>query len=253
MLRELTLSPEVRGPLRVYPFDEARNLGVDAFVTDRFGGASVGPYESLNLGDHVGDHDEHVRENRRRVALALGVAQLVIARQVHGANLIEAGAVTSTTQADAIVADGPSVGIAILVADCVPILLVDATSPQFCVAHAGWRGLHNGIIATSVNAFANPRSVHAFIGPSISAQAYQVGPEVAEHFADVPYAVFADGGDRSRLDLRRVVTHQLKSLGIHDAHLTLARQSTDGGETFFSDRATRPCGRFALVATRVVT
>ena len=253
MRHELTLAPEVRGTLSVYPFLDARLLGVDAFVTDRFGGASVGSYESLNLGDHVGDDDEHVQENRRRVAIALGVTRLLIVRQVHGAVVTTARAATSETRADAIIGNTSGVGIAVLVADCVPILLVDEASSNFCVAHAGWRGLQSGILTHSVNAFASPSTVHAFIGPSISAEGYQVGPEVADLFASIPHAVLADGGDRSRLDLRCVATDQLISLGIRDDHLTVARQSTDGGETFFSDRATRPCGRFALVATRVLT
>jgi YfiH family protein len=251
--RELTLAPEVRGALSVYPFVDARRLGVDAFVTDRFGGASVGRYESLNLGDHVGDDDEHVQENRRRVAVALGVTRLVIVRQVHGAEVTTASTATSQTRSDAIFGDTTEVGIAVLVADCVPVLLVDEASMHFCVAHAGWRGLHSGILRNSVNTFATPRTVHAFIGPSISPEGYQVGPEVADLFASVPHAVLADSGDRSRLDLRRVATHQLTSLGIREDNLTVARQSTDGGETFFSDRAARPCGRFALVATRVLT
>jgi YfiH family protein len=249
---ELTLVPEVRGSLSIYPFRDALHLGVDAFVTDRFGGASVGPYDSLNLGDRVGDDDEHVRENRSRVAHALGVTRLIIVRQVHGSEVSAAGTATAETQADAIITDASGVGIAVLVADCVPILLVDEASARFCVAHAGWRGLQKGILTNSVNGFSNPNTVHAFIGPSISAEGYQVGPEVADYFTKIPEAVLADVGDRSRLDLRCVAAHQLTTLGISDTHLTLARQSTDGGETFFSDRATRPCGRFALVATRVV-
>ena len=73
MPSELTLVPKVHGPLSVYPIEFARHFGVSAFVTDRFGGVSVAPYESLNLGDHVDDDPEHVKENRRRVAEAISV------------------------------------------------------------------------------------------------------------------------------------------------------------------------------------
>ena len=80
-------------------------------------------------------------------------------------------------------------------------------------------------------------------------EAYQVGPEVARHFSDVPDAFWPDGGDRSRLDLRRVATSQLVAAGVPDGTLNASTQVTDGGEVFFSDRAQRPCGRFALVAS----
>ena len=94
--------------------------------------------------------------------------------------------------------------------------------------------------------------MHAFLGPCISAAAYQVGPEVAEHFTNVAGAVTPDTGDRSRLDLAPVAVAQLLALNVTDGHITIASQSTDGGTTFFSDRAQRPCGRFALVARRVI-
>ena len=94
--------------------------------------------------------------------------------------------------------------------------------------------------------------VHAFVGPCISFEGYQVGPEVAASFAHVRGALRADGGDRSRLDLRRVAVHELSTNGVFDDHIEVCAQSTDGGETFFSDRAARPCGRFALVAKRAV-
>jgi copper oxidase (laccase) domain-containing protein len=90
----------------------------------------------------------------------------------------------------------------------------------------------------------------AFFGPSISAEGYQVGPEVAIHFAHLPGAVTPDVDDRSRLDLRLVATHQLLDSGVPDTSIVGCRQVTDGGEVFFSDRAQRPCGRFALVARR---
>jgi copper oxidase (laccase) domain-containing protein len=92
--------------------------------------------------------------------------------------------------------------------------------------------------------------VHAFVGPCISVEGYQIGPEVAALFATVPEALYSDVGDRSLLDLRQVVVHQLNALGLLDEHLAQCRQSTDGGEVFYSDRAQRPSGRFALVARR---
>lgn len=252
MPSDVVLAGENRGALSVHCVESVRRFGVDAFVTDRFGGLSVGPYESLNLGTHVDDDPDAVSENRRRVAEAIGVplGRLVSVRQVHGTDVLDAASVTSISEADAIVSDETDVALAVLVADCLPLLLVDASSPRFAVVHAGWRGLARGVIGRALEHFSDPRNVHAFIGPSISLEGYQVGPEVAAHFAHLPTALVADGGDRSRLDLRHVATSQLLEAGVAEEHVTRSREVTDGGEVFFSDRARRPCGRFALVAKR---
>lgn len=247
---EVTLSPEVRGPLTVYPFEDARAFGVDAFVTDRFNGVSSGPYDSLNLGEHVGDQRDLVAANRQLVARAINADRLVIVRQVHGADVLDAMLATPDSEADVLLSGEGNLALAVLVADCVPILLVESSSSLFSLVHAGWRGLHAGVIAKAVAEFSNPSHVHAFLGPSISPERYQVGPEVAEHFRDIPGAVLPDVDDRSRLDLRRVVAFQLTSLSVLDEHISTSTQATDGGGVFFSDRAQRPCGRFGLVAKR---
>ena len=254
MPTELNLTPNELEGLEVYPVDFARHFGVRAFVTGRSGGVSVGAYESLNLGDHVGDDPANVQENRRRVAEAIGVdpSRLVIVNQVHGRDVVTAGDATAESSGDVIIDYGDGSAVAVLVADCLPILLVDEDSPTLAVVHAGWRGLENNVLESALENFEHHDAVHAFLGPCISATAYQVGPDVAEHFMGVAGAVTADTGDRSRLDLRLVALDQLHSLGIRDGHVAVAAESTDGGATFFSDRAARPCGRFALVARRVI-
>jgi YfiH family protein len=251
---DLTLAPTVHGELSVYPIEFARHFGVRAFVTGRSGGVSPAPYESLNLGDHVDDDPARVAENRRRVAEAIGVdvGRLVIINQVHGRDVVNANQATADSSGDVIVDYGDGFAVAVLVADCLPILLVDEDSPTLAVVHAGWRGLSTNVLESALENFEHHDAVHAFLGPCISAASYQVGPEVAEHFTTVPDAVTPDSGDRSRLDLRRVAIAQLLALKVTEGHITVASQSTDGGETFFSDRAARPCGRFALVARRVV-
>jgi YfiH family protein len=251
---ELTLTPKQLGGLNVYPIEFARHFGVRAFVTDRHGGVSPAPYDSLNLGDHVDDEPSNVRENRRRVAEAIGVGaeRLIIVNQVHGRDVVNANEATADSSGDVIVDYGDEFAVAVLVADCLPILLVEEDSPTLAVVHAGWRGLENNVLESALEHFEHHDAVHAFLGPSVSAAVYQVGPEVAEHFTNVPGAVSPDTGDRSRLDLRAVALAQLLALGVTDAHVTVASQSTDGGATFFSDRAQRPCGRFGLIARRVI-
>ena len=248
----VTLRPTTRGALRVYPIDFARSLGVDAFVTDRFGGVSRAPYDTLNLALHVGDDPEHVNENRRRVAHACGVRpeNLRTVHQVHGTAIVNAARALDTTHADGLISSSTETALAILVADCVPVLLIDASSSRICVVHAGWRGLAAGVLRSALGHFDTARSVHAFVGPSISQQHYQVGPDVAAHFVDIPGALVEDGGDRSRLDLRRVTAFQLNASGLLDEQIVISQQTTEGGTPFFSDRQRRPCGRFALVAKR---
>jgi purine-nucleoside/S-methyl-5'-thioadenosine phosphorylase / adenosine deaminase len=251
---ELSLTPSQHGTLNVYPIEFARHFGVRAFVTDRNGGVSPAPYESLNLGDHVNDDPANVAENRRRVAEAIGVGadRLVIINQVHGRDVVNANEATPESSGDVIIDYGDEYAIAVLVADCLPILLVDEDSPTLAVVHAGWRGLQSNVLESALEHFEHHNAVHAFVGPSISGAAYQVGPEVAQNFTSVPGALTPDTGDRSRLDLRAVAVSQLLALNVTDNHITVASHSTDGGLTFFSDRAQRPCGRFGLVARRVI-
>lgn len=251
-MADVDLTPERRGRLGVHVFAGAGALGAEVFVTDRSGGVSTGPYASLNLGDHVGDEPGAVAENRRRVARAAGVGPgaLVIVRQVHGDRVLEATESAPASEADALVTEESGLALAVLVADCLPVAIVDPGGPRVAVVHAGWRGLAGGVLANALGRFADPARLHAFIGPSVSARAYQVGPEVAEHFEGVEGALERDVADRFRLDLRRVAVAQLRAGGLAPGAVDVARAVTDGGATFFSDRAQRPCGRFALVARR---
>jgi polyphenol oxidase len=247
----VTLTPARRAGLDVLEVSVATSWGVDAFITTRAGGVSHAPYDTLNLGTHVGDDPEAVAENRRRVARAAGVdgARLVTARQVHSAHALEIdGPLEPGVEADALVSDAADLALAVLVADCVPILVVDPAGPRVGVVHAGWRGLASGVIAATLALFADASRLRAFVGPSISRARYQVGPEVASHFADIDGALEPDEGDRSRLDLRAVAHHLLVTGGVEGAHVLVGDEVTDDVTTFFSDRAQRPCGRFALVA-----
>ena len=248
----VALSATVRGSLRVYPIDFAREYGVDAFFTDRTGGVSSAPFDTLNLAQHVGDRSSDVEENRTRLAHASGVERqrLVFVNQVHGADVAHITGLRPGVAADALVTEVVDLAVVVLVADCVPVLLVTDAREGVAVVHAGWRGLHLGVLTNAVRALGERARVHAFVGPAISGAAYQVGPDVARYFRDVPGALSPDVDDRSRLDLRTVAAHQLAALGVSDDHVRVSRETTDGGSIFFSDRAQRPCGRFALVAKR---
>lgn len=247
----VTLVTRLEGELALSEVVTASRYGVRAWVSERHGGVSTAPYASLNLANHVGDDPAAVEVNRARLATALQLApeQLRFVNQVHGDTVAFARDVTTHTSADALVGED-DFAVAILVADCVPILLINRHSHAFAVVHAGWRGLAAGVIERAASALGSGPSLYAFVGPSISVAAYQVGPEVASHFAHVPHATVADHDDRSRLDLRVVSAYQLHKLGLEDANVELSAAVTDGGRQYFSDRAQRPCGRFALIAKR---
>ena len=137
----------------MYPAPNFVEIGVDIFVTDRFNGVSAGPYESLNLGDHVGDDEDHVSENRARVARAAGVEpdRFITVRQVHGEPCSTPRTRHRASEADALFTEISSTRARHIVADCVPLVFADTSSGRVALVHAGWRGLQAGVIASTVN------------------------------------------------------------------------------------------------------
>jgi YfiH family protein len=159
-----------------------------AFFT-REGGVSGGIYTSLNCGLGSQDRMEDVRKNRARVAAVLGTepSMLITAHQVHSARAVIADAPwDKNPEADAIVTNTPGLAIGVLTADCTPILFADPDARVVGAAHAGWRGAKTGIIAATIAAMeslgAKRARIRAAIGPTISQDAYEVGPEFEEAF-----------------------------------------------------------------------
>jgi YfiH family protein len=260
-------------------------LPVEAIVTTRHGGVSAGTYATLNLSFAVGDDAANVRENRRRAAAALGAdpADLVFAAQVHGsrAEVVSAadrgrGALAAgdaVGPADALVTTTPGTVLAILVADCVPIVLYDPAAHVLACVHAGWRGTvartAQAALAAMSSLGTRPEDVIAGIGPSVAAASYQVGEEVAaaarDAFGEEVAGTARDAfGQQAQALLRPTVTggpgrwlfdlpaanrHVLRAAGLPDGQIHVAATPTgpDPG-LFFSHRAERPCGRFALAA-----
>jgi len=245
-------------------------LPVDAVVTTRRGGVSAGPYATLNLSFGVGDEAANVRENRDRVAAALGtnLATFVFAGQVHGshAQVVSAAdrgrgtlaAGDAIGPADALVTGEPGIALAILVADCVPIVLYDPAAHVLACVHAGWRGtvahVTKAALAAMSSLGSDPRRVIAGIGPAIRGASYQVGEEVADRVRDA-FGQQAHGLLRPAapghwlLDLPAANRHALNAAGVPDGQIYVVATPTGPGPgLFFSHRAERPCGRFALVA-----
>jgi polyphenol oxidase len=252
------------GALKLLSWPAFGTSGVDVAVTGRAGGVSAGPYESLNLSLAVGDDPRCVLENRRLLAAEFGAEprDFVFARQVHGAGVRvvgdqDRGSGTLTQDdavpdTDALVTTAPGVVLAILTADCVPIVLHDQSAGVLACVHAGWRGTAARVAAAAVAEMvklgARPDDIVAGLGPAIDPARYQVGPDV--HAAFGPDAGFLRpdpaAGGRWLLDLWAANRQLLREVGLREPNIHVTGTPTGGD--FFSDRARRPCGRLALVA-----
>jgi YfiH family protein len=240
----------------------------DCVVTTRNGGVSTGPYQSLNLGLHVGDDDDAVLENRRRAAATIGLTldDLVFCNQRHRRDVAVVGeehrgrGAHSLDEAvdgvDALVTATAGIGLVVMVADCVPVVLYDPVAQVLGCVHAGWGGtvrlVSEAAVSTMVGLGSQPGDILAAIGPAIEADRYQVGDEVAdlarEAFGDaVDTVVRPDGTGKWLFDLWGANRHTLLEAGLRPAHI-VAGDHGSGDERFFSDRLVRPCGRFAALA-----
>ncbi|HEF5875026.1 TPA: peptidoglycan editing factor PgeF [Burkholderia cenocepacia] len=179
---------------------------VRALVTTRNGGVSEGPYGrweggaalpgGMNLGLHTGDDPDHVAVNRARLLALAGQSSAAWLEQVHGAQIVQADeviaaapAATAPVRADASVTNRAGAVCVVMVADCLPVLLCDAQGRAVGAAHAGWRGLAAGIVeqtAARVAALAGGATdtLHAYLGPAIGPQAFEVGADVRDAFLD---------------------------------------------------------------------
>jgi len=223
---------------------------VRAFTTLRAGGASVPPYDSFNLADHVGDDPAAVARNRARLREALSLpAEPAWLAQVHGTHVVHAGQAVPGTRGDGSYADCPGVVCAVLTADCLPIFLCDRSGTRVGILHAGWRGLAAGIVERGIEVMAlAPATLIAWLGPAIGPEAFEVGAEVREafiaHDRDAG-AMFARGtGERFLADLYGLARIRLQHTGVEQIYgggfCTLADRSR-----FFSYRRDGVCGRMA--------
>src|SRR3954468_4271267 len=221
-------------------------------VTDRRGGRSRSPYDSFNLGDHVGDDPADVAGNRPRLARELDVAEdrLVWMNQVHGTGVAvvdgpQDGAVPDT---DALVTATPGLVLAVLVADCVLILLADHDRGVVAAVHAGREGVRRGVLPAALSAMAGlgarARHVTALLGPAVCGACYEVPEQMQADVAAVaPAAATRTRAGTPGLDLRAGVEEVLRKAGIpevvQDARCTVEDPS------LFSHRREGVTGRQA--------
>jgi YfiH family protein len=192
-------------------------------VTDRRGGRSRAPYDSFNLGDHVGDDPGDVAANRARVARELAVPdeRLVWMSQVHGTGVAvvdgpQDGPVPDT---DALVTAVPGLVLCVLVADCVPVLLADPVAGVVAAVHAGREGFRQGVVPAALSAMASlgarARHVTALLGPAVCGECYEVPAQMRDDVARIaPSAAVATRAGTPGLDLRAGVAEVLSKAGI---------------------------------------
>ena len=204
----------------IYP-DWPAPANVKALQTTRHGGISAAPYDTLNLGLHVGDAPLAVARNRQMLA-ALLPSEPVWLEQVHGtvvANADTAGC--DIPQADASVARHRGTVCVVMTADCLPMLLCDDAGSIVGVAHAGWKGLVTGVIEATVKAMdVEPQKLMAWLGPAIGQEAFEVGAEVRAafiaHQARAAEAFIAQGDQgKYKADLYLLARQRLHELGIN--------------------------------------
>jgi YfiH family protein len=255
------------------PFGEARAdwivpdwpapLGVRALITTRAGGVSKGPYAGpagtlgMNVGYGSGDAAEAVTANRERLRAVLPGLPCWL-RQVHGAHVVDAALVDGPVEADASFTDRLDNVIAVMIADCMPVLLTDDEGRCVAVAHAGWRGLAAGVLRATVKAMRERVGRHArllaYLGPAIGPDHFEVGPEVRDAMTagleGASEGFVAHGTGKFRADLFALGRLALAEQGVARVYGGGVCTHCDA-DRFYSHRRDRITGRHAALIWRV--
>ena len=233
---------------------------VRAMVTTRYGGVSAAPYDTLNLGDHVSDQTSKVIANRQMLQTLLP-SEPIWLKQTHGIHVSttnsRSGGSKNSVEADAAVSNIPDEVLVIMSADCLPVLFSSADGSVVGAAHAGWRGLCNGILENTVSEIlklaphAHAADLVAWMGPAIGPESFEVGEDVVGRFEESGlhdiakcFVPLANQPGKYLADIYQLARDRLKAVGIN---------SIFGGdfctvkdeERFFSYRRDGATGRFA--------
>lgn len=221
---------------------------INVISTTRFGGVSHVPYDALNMGDHVGDDPAAVALNRSRLLDEIGVQDAQWLTQVHGTECVEAQRNGLIHQADACWTSQAGLACVIMTADCLPVVFTDGN--KIAAAHAGWRGLADGVLETTLAQFQDSE-VHVWLGPAIGPTVFEVGGEVRQQFCDQLSAssdcfVPSENQDKWLADLYRLARLRLSRAGI--AQVTGGNHCTYSDKArFFSYRREAQTGRMATL------
>jgi len=230
------------------PVDWPAPANVRSLQTTRTGGYSVAPYDSLNLGDHVGDDALAVARNRQSLSDILPSEPLWL-EQVHGVEVVNAETTSCKPRADACISHTKNAVCATMTADCLPVLLCDQAGTVVAAAHAGWRGLADGVIEATVRAMnVAPSTLMAWLGPAIGPQAFEVGKDVRDaflsHDAKASVAFTSTASNKYLADIYQLARQRLNVLGITQVYGGDLCTYTDQ-ERFFSFRRDGASGRMA--------
>jgi YfiH family protein len=224
---------------------------VRLLVTDRRGGASAPPWDSLNLADHVGDEPSAVASNRRRVAGAAAVDDIVVIDAEHGRAVHRVDAAARAPKGDALLTTRRGLGLLALSADCVAGAVAAPDVPAVAVFHCGWRGLLAGIVPATMGALrdlgAAPAQLLVRLGPAICPACYEVSADVRDQVAAVvPDAGAATAGGAPAIDLVGGVIAELRAAGCRE--ITADHRCTAESEALFSYRRDGVTGRQGVLA-----
>ncbi|CNH12511.1 inner membrane protein [Yersinia aldovae] len=224
---------------------------VKACSTTRYGGISEFPYDSLNLGTHVGDIATSVVANRQSLVEQAGLPQMPVwLEQVHGTRVLHLdGKTISDVQADAVYSRVTGQVCAVMTADCLPVLFCSLAGDEVAAAHAGWRGLCAGVLEQTLAQFsARPSSIIAWLGPAIGPQQFEVGEEVKQAFTQIDAqstaAFTPSSGSKYLADIYLLARLRLQAAGIH-AIYGGDRCTVTEKQHFFSYRRDGMTGRMA--------
>jgi len=241
-------------PVEILAADWPAPDDIVAGVTTRAGGVSRGSHATLNLAAHVGDAEDAVAENRRRFVAAAGLpGEPAWLDQVHGDRVVDAAS-PAPQEADAVVSrDGRAV-LAILTADCLPVLLCSTATPEIAALHCGWRSLSGGLVQNTVDRLRSaPSALMAWLGPGISQSAYEVGDDVRDVFLagidDAAACFQPNARGRWQADLYALARRYLAQAGV-TAMYGGGYCTHDDERRFFSYRRDGATGRMASFITR---
>ena len=222
--------------------------------TTRAGGASLPPFDTFNLGDHVGDDPAAVAANRIRLAAAIGLGpdRVVWMNQVHGDQIevVDGPRDTAFDDTDGLVTRTPRLALAVVSADCVPVLLADARAGVVAAVHAGRVGARDGVVARAVEVMlsvgAHEPDISVLLGPAVSGRNYEVPAAMADEVeAALPGSRTTTSKGTPGLDLRAGIACQLRALGV--SAIDIDPRCTVEDVNLFSHRRGAPTGRLASV------
>ena len=224
-------------------------LGVYAGWSDRIGGCSTSPFDSMNLGRHVGDEPESVAANRARLnSLLKGHPHIVWLNQTHSATVVEVNEADPGCEQDGSYTCQSGKACCVMTADCLPVFFWHQDGQQVAIAHAGWRGLADGILLETLKKFSHPAQVSCGIGPAISQAHFEVGEDVYAAFSNwknhQQFFIPRNQPGKYSCDLNGLAAAQLMQAGVQQVYFS-ELCSYENADRFYSYRRDGQTGRMA--------